>query len=239
MKKPGTRGKIWAAHGGISYERDCTWDYRNTMVNVSVRSGNGCRWIYLHITHGVMMTKDEIKPGYDRVTDVVGYLSGIYRVPTHILKAAAERGSFVHRVCDSIIDDMMYPQVPQEYQGYIDSFQSWFDNVMESQHLKPATFIKPDRFYCDELRITGECDLIIQRPDRNVLIDFKTSTSESKSWVLQGTAYCYLARKDGIQIDEMIFVKLDKNGNEPECYTYEEDFDLFTKCLQVYRHFEQ
>lgn len=187
------------------------------------------------------MTREEIKPGYDRVTDVVGYLSGIYRVPTHILKAAAERGSFVHRVCDSIIDDMMYPQVPEEYQGYIDSFQTWFGllNLSCNFNEKECPYLKPDRFYCDDLKITGECDLIIQRPDRNVLVDFKTSTSESKSWVLQGTAYCYLARKAGIEIDEMVFVKLDKNGNAPECFVYEEDFDLFQKCLQVYRHFEQ
>ena len=175
----------------------------------------------------------DIKPGYDRVTDIVGYLSGIYKIPDYVLSKAAARGSFVHNVCDAIIDDLTYPEVPEEYQGYIDSFMQWF-NLIEG-----CEFLKPDRFYCDELMITGECDLILSRPGRNTLIDFKTSVDESKSWVIQGSAYCYLARKAGIEIDAIVFVKLNKNGMEPECFTYEEDFDLFRKCLQVYRHFEQ
>lgn len=165
---------------------------------------------------------------YIRVTDVLFPLSGLKSIDPIILKNAAERGSKVHAICDAIISDMGMDIIPENIEGYINSFMKWM----------PKNFLdKPDRFFCDEYGITGECDCIYRDGDHLVLVDFKTPVNESKTWRLQGSAYSYLAKKAGYPISRIEFVKLSKVGDSPKVYTYEEDFDLFLKCLDVYKYF--
>lgn len=170
-----------------------------------------------------------IKENYIRVTDVLFPFSGLKALDPTILKNAAERGTKVHEVCDSIINNFGFLSFDEQISGYIESFKIWN---------KDKEFIdKPERFFCDKYKITGECDGIIKNPTGFTLIDFKTPATESKSWLLQGSAYSYLAKQAGYNITEIHFVKLSKEGKAPKVFSYVEDFELFLKCLEVYNYF--
>jgi len=168
------------------------------------------------------------RDNYTRVTDVLYPFSGLHKVPEHILKAASERGTKVHDACEGIMKGF-YANVDESIGGYIHSFKQWEDETIDT--------IFPDRFYCDDLKITGKCDCLIPQGSGFTLIDFKTSARESKSWVLQGSAYAYLASKYNYPITSIQFVKLSKEGRAPTVYTYEHNFPMFLKCLETYRFF--
>lgn len=171
---------------------------------------------------------ENIKPGYLRVTEILSPFSGLNNIPQQILETAAERGTKVHKICDALINDIGVGEVDDKLSGYVDSFKQWM----------PKEFIaNPQRFYCDKYMITGECDGVYRNGNQLVLVDFKTPAKESRTWALQGSAYCYLARQAGYDISWIEFVKLSKNGKAPEVLIYQENFDLFVKCLDVYRHF--
>jgi len=168
---------------------------------------------------------------YTRVTDILFPFSGIRNIDPNILKRAAERGTKVHNICDAIISNpyMGMPPLEDEMKGYIDSFLAWKG---EKEFIE-----KPSRFYSEDHLITGECDAVYKSSDGLVLVDFKTSASEGNTWFLQGSAYSYLANKQGYEIKKIEFVKLDKKGKVAKVFEYKEDFTLFLKCLEIYRKF--
>jgi hypothetical protein len=167
---------------------------------------------------------------YLRVTEVLSPFSGLHDICQFILDKACERGTDVHNALDAHIFHGLPAKVSNpDWEPYIASAMAFLDGKM---------FIpKPKRFYDDELLLTGECDGIYKDGNDLVLIDFKTSSRESKTWRCQGSAYAYLARKYGYEIKRIEFIHLKKNGKPAKVYTYEEDFPFFMKCLDVYRYF--
>lgn len=166
---------------------------------------------------------------YTRVTDVLFPFSGLRNIDPHILQNAADRGTKVHEICDALINDLGVFEINGQIQGYIDSFYKW---------LPEKNFIeRPDRFYCDELMLTGECDAIYKDQDGLHLVDFKTSANEGKTWKLQGSAYYYLAKQAGYDIKTIEFVKLSKDGKKPKVYIYDCEWETYLKCLEIYRLF--
>lgn len=85
--------------------------------------------------------------------------------------------------------------------------------------------------------ITGQVDMIIESDQGAVILDLKTSAKPSKTWPLQGSAYAYMARQSGYDIKSIHFLHLNRHGKKPHLYVYDDQFDLFKKCLDVYRHF--
>lgn len=166
---------------------------------------------------------------YIRVTDVLYPFSGLQSVDPYILRNAADRGTKVHEICSALIDDLGVLEFGTNLDGYIESFKKWKNG---------KKFItKPDRFYCDEYHITGECDALYKNENGFTLVDFKTPAREGRTWPLQGSAYSYLAKKSGYNVTQIEFVKLAKDGSEPKVYIYQENFPLFLKCLELYKVF--
>lgn len=164
---------------------------------------------------------------YDRVSQVLYPFSGLTKIDPSILKNAADRGTRVHELCDSLMSNFGIFEMEPDLSGYIESFKKYFND---------KNFIdKPPRFYCDEHKITGECDALYKTEDGLVLVDLKTPVRESKTWRLQGSAYSYLAKKAGYSVSRIEFVRLCKKGKEPEIFIYEENFPKFLQYLQVYR----
>jgi hypothetical protein len=165
---------------------------------------------------------------YIRVTSVLYPFSGLSKVDPEVLRKAAERGSQVHAICDAMIGQMGIDRIDPSLEGYIESFKKWL----------PKVFLdKPPRFFCDTYGLTGECDAIYEDENGLVLVDFKTPVKEGKTWPLQTSAYAYLARLAGYDIQRVEAVKLCKNGNAATVYTYEEDMDTFLSCLDLYKRF--
>jgi len=171
------------------------------------------------------------KEGYTRVTTVLSPFSGLGQVPADILQRAADRGTAVHVLCDAYIQGLGIPAAASNIQGYYSSFEKW----AEGKTFYPT----PGRFYDDDRMLTGECDCVIETEGGCVLVDFKTSAKEGKTWPLQGCAYVELARKEGWNLIGIHFVKLQKDGSEPEVfiYDYNKHLPMWSMCFEVYKEF--
>lgn len=143
---------------------------------------------------------------------------------------AARRGTKVHDICEGIVKGLGEWEVDDEVKGYVESFKLWWN-----QGIKVLALEK--RFYCSKLMITGQVDMIIEAPEGAIILDLKTSAKPSNTWPLQGSAYAYMARQNGYDIKGIHFLHLNKNGYAPELYVYDDQFELFSKCLDVYKHF--
>lgn len=166
---------------------------------------------------------------HDRVTKVLGSFSSFHLVDPKVLKAACERGETVHEIIEVLQEGFPVGIIDNSLQGYIDSYNLWALN---------KKFIdSTPRFYDDHLMITGKVDCIYKDHDGLVLVDFKTSAQESKTWKHQGSAYSYLCKRNGYDIRRIEFVKLDKTGKEPKVYPYQEKLDDFKLLLAIYREF--
>jgi hypothetical protein len=167
---------------------------------------------------------------YLRVTEVLTPFSGLDKIHPAVLQNAADRGTRVHKACEAIIEGLGEWDVGDEIFGYVESFKKWW-----SKGHKVLAIEK--RFYCSELMITGQVDLILETSDGIIVLDLKTPIKPSKTWPLQGSAYAHMARKAGYDIKGIHFLQLNKHGLEPKIHIYEDCFDLFKKALDVFNYF--
>jgi hypothetical protein len=170
---------------------------------------------------------------YTRVTEVLSPFSGYGQVQEFILELAQIRGKNVHMVVNCHIMGLGmfgFEDIKPIHMKYYDSFlKFWGDgHKIEAQE---------KRFFCDKYMITGACDLICWIDGKLTLVDWKTSKNESPTWKLQASAYAYMARLAGFNIEQVLFVHLNKTGAAPTLFYYEEDFQGFLECLSVYNKY--
>ncbi len=178
--------------------------------------------------------------GYDRVTEILSPFSGLNHVSTNVLENAQIRGTKVHKACENVVRGIGDWNEDESIQGFIESFKHWWTPDKWPNH-RSVSHIE-SRFKCDDLMITGQVDYIISGITSDGLatdtvIDIKTSSRESKTWSLQGSAYAYLANRNGCNVHKIIFLRLRKEGLPPFVHTYVPNFEMFKKCLEVYRFF--
>jgi hypothetical protein len=167
---------------------------------------------------------------YLRVTEILYPFSGLQSIDKNVLENAARRGTKVHKICEGIIEGLGEWGVDDETRGYVESFKSWWGDGKEVIYMER-------RFFCHELMITGQVDLILKSPTGAVILDLKTPAKPSKTWPLQGSAYAYMARKAGIDVTAIQFLQLHKTGSPATLHIYEDQWDLFMQCLNVFNHF--
>ena len=170
-----------------------------------------------------------MREGYDRVTTILSPFSGYGHIDRGVLERAADRGTKVHNMILALQHDLETFNDDDSLQGYIESYSSWVEGKKKFQF--------PERFYDDELMMTGECDCIYKDGDDLVLVDFKTSASINKMWPYQGSAYSYMAKKEGYAITKIEFVKLEKTGKPAKSFFYKEDMEDFRLLHSVYKRF--
>jgi len=170
------------------------------------------------------------RENYTRVTKILYPFSGLEKVPQEVVTNAGIRGTKVHKICEGIISGLGEIGVDAETHGYVESFKKWWGD---------GHFVRAmeERFYDDDLEITGALDLIIDTPDGIAIVDLKTSYAPSKTWTVQGNAYAYLAKKNNYDIKKIQFLHLNKLGKEPNIYDYPVDPSLFLAVYQSWKHF--
>lgn len=174
--------------------------------------------------------KKKSRDNYTRVTTVLYPFSGLEKIDASIVANAAERGTKVHKICEGIVSGLGEIGVDDETWGYVESFKKWWATGIDVVRME-------ERFWDDELCLTGQLDFIIRTPEGLAVVDLKTSSRPSKTWKAQGSAYAYLAKNAGYKIEKIFFVHLNKHGKEAKLYEYPVDDSFFLNILQVWTHF--
>ena len=170
------------------------------------------------------------RENYTRVTHVLYPFSGMDKINPEILAHAGDRGTRVHKTCESIMQGFGEMGVDTETAPYVESFKQWWSSF-------PSMKAIEKRFWDDDLELTGQCDMIMEMEDGLAIVDIKTSYKPSKTWSIQGNAYAYLAKKAGYDIKKIYFLHLSKMGKEAKIYEYPIDETLFLAVYRVWKYF--
>ncbi len=177
-----------------------------------------------------MSAEEKSRESYLRVTNVLYPFSGLQNIDPDVVAYAADRGTKVHKICEGIVAGLGEIGVDNDTWGYVESFKNWWSAGIDIVKME-------ERFWDDELFITGQIDFIIRNPDGLAIVDIKTSSKPSKTWEAQGSAYAYLAKKAGYDINQIFFLHLNKHGKEPKLFEYPVDDSFFLAILRTYKHF--
>lgn len=178
---------------------------------------------------------DERMNNYTRVSTILSTYSDYDSIPKHILDKAATRGTLIHNMCELYAGTGV--QIPNEHQGYVDAFVSWFDAEVKEVHSLET------RLFCDTFELTGQYDMHVMLKNRlDYIIDIKTCAAKHDTWPLQLSAYQYLhgESKDGY-VPRRAVLHLRKTGKY-DFYQYdndEKDKDLFMSALKLHRYFKK
>lgn len=178
---------------------------------------------------------------YPSVTQVLSVYQDFSMVPEHILTMASERGSRVHAICASLAQKLFvsHRQITPDIEGYIQSFNQWFEYVDEVV-LVEQELVDPN------LGFIGHPDLIVKiRGDQHLtLTDLKTPKIIGKTWRSQTAAYEHLAslKKQAIGIIKRYgSLRLKQDGTFPIFDEYTDtryaDFAAFLSALNAWRYF--
>lgn len=177
-----------------------------------------------------MSLSQKSRENYTRVTTVLFPFSGLQHIDPVVLENAGRRGTKVHEICEAIAAGLGEFGTDEETQPYVDSFKIWWETGIKVISME-------ERFWDDELEITGQCDFIIEDERGMGIIDLKTSSKPSKTWEAQGNAYAMMAIAKGYPIKFIQFVHLSKTGKPPKIIEYPVRIPFFLAILTTYKHF--
>jgi hypothetical protein len=176
------------------------------------------------------------------VTQVLWSWQNFSGISPDVLEAAADRGVRVHALCAAIAKGLWLPEVPEDCQGFVSSFENWFKKAVQEVVMVEQELHDPVH------RFTGTPDLIcLIKGDKKhlTLVDIKTPLAESKTWRLQLSAYKWLAVRNNhlfpLPIERIISLRLSKEGKAAKVLEYSKtanhDFAIFLSCLTAWRYF--
>lgn len=166
---------------------------------------------------------------YARVSEILQPLTNFGHINPEVLANKQMIGTDVH---EAIHSDMIgqFPMPEPVSLGYFWSYQKWMET------LKPRIICSEERYYCHDKMITGCIDALISiNGSSSILVDFKTSVSESSTWIKQAHLYSYLilsTHKCLTLEPRYLFIQLDKHGALPKVYEYKHDPRIHNECMQ-------
>jgi hypothetical protein len=179
----------------------------------------------------------DVKPGYTRISSIASAYAGYGGIAQHVLDRAAARGTCVHRLIEDdmnniVISDERWSFMGDTLKGYFSSWEQFYE-----PYNKAEIVLQEQRIDDEATMLTGEPDLIIEHQGKIKLFDWKCSYAVGKHWRLQGSGYHYLANTAKIRVDEIYFVKLDKNGKPPIVTQYVPSWEEFFSAFDLYKEY--
>ena len=181
---------------------------------------------------------EEIKEGYTRVSEIVGQWNQLAHINPEVLANKCRIGSEVHEKIAAEVEGI-YIETAEDCKGYVGSWLEWVREYNSEGRYGQTE----KRYYCDELKITGAVDAILEIGDLRVIVDYKTSArANKKTWALQGAFYHYLVNKEheGETDPYVWFIHLKKDGKKAaqvEVHCTEELWEVAKSALHTYRYF--
>lgn len=174
---------------------------------------------------------------YTRVSTILRGLSDYSHIDPEILANKCRIGSEVHEAISNLIKGENF-SLSEDCTGYFESFLCWKESLDLDFHKSE------ERIYDEGFMITGQIDAVALTywDMKNVLIDFKTSISESIVWKYQAHFYMYLLNKkypEEPKIERALFVKLDKFRGIPKIFVYNWDDNVWIKCKSLIREYRE
>lgn len=177
---------------------------------------------------------------YPRVTEILRSYSSIQYINKDILEKAAARGTKVHALCAAMAKDDWIPEdlIDEELRGYVKSFKQWAELQVDK------FVIIEKRFADDELKFTGQIDMVIKgKADGELyLVDLKTGISPQKTYPVQMGAYEYLLNSHQVHVRGTFLVYLNKDGEYPNIQFFEdltEEKSVFLSALECWHYFHR
>jgi hypothetical protein len=174
------------------------------------------------------------------VTAIIGFVNSraFDNIPAMILEAAGQRGTAVHSEIAASLLGLWYEERP-EIAGYMMSLHIWVKDFVEEVVAVEQDFTSP--LY----GVRGRPDAILRiRGDIGLsLVDWKTPKPLSRSWRVQLAGYRLLAEANGLKIDRVASLRLDKDGAPAKFQGYTKtlaaDTNVFRSALNVWKFFNQ
>jgi len=177
---------------------------------------------------------DKIKEGYTRISDIVSVPGMFDMIPLEVLEKKVRIGTNVH---EAIHMDFLgfVPDLAEDEKGYYDSYLEW------KSITNTGISMSEDRFYDDNLMITGAIDGLLRFPyeDNLVAVDWKTSATCTKAisdtWRAQGGFYHYLLMQNNVHnvSQRYLFVQLHPKGKLPKVKEFLFTQDIWKECLDL------
>ena len=180
----------------------------------------------------------EIIEGYTRVSQIIGQWNQFAHIDPDVLANKCRIGTEVHEKIAAECEGI-FIESSEDTKGYVGSWLKWVKRYNEEGEYVATE----QRYYCDELMITGAVDAIIEIGDLTVIVDYKTSAKANpKTWALQGAFYHYLVNKnrEGTTDPYVWFIQLKKDGSkakEIEVHCTEDLWEVAKSALHTYRYF--
>jgi len=173
------------------------------------------------------------------VTQVLGCFSDFSMIPPGVLEYASYRGTEIHKICSAMALGLWINEIPEEFAGYILSFQAWFERTVKEVLFVEEELVDPVYGFM------GHPDLVIKTHDNVICLpDLKTPVKAMKVWKGQVAAYKHLVEtnKKDIKIERVGSLMLSPKGNYPKFNEYQTtyaDFAAFLAALSAYRYFKE
>ena len=189
-----------------------------------------------------------IKEGYTRVSEVASAYANYSAVNPMVLENARLRGEHMHKLIYNRMNDLPVRDEDMFWDGkpvagYLASFDKFWDDFSDGAEL----LIQEKRLYDDDLKLTGKPDLLIKHKGRCYIMDWKFTYANGLHWAIQAAGYLHLYKYGYIedesidikkyQVSDIVFVRLDKNGRDPDKLDYTCDASLFYRAYELYNRF--
>jgi hypothetical protein len=167
------------------------------------------------------------------VTQILEPLSGYMGVPDWQLAIAADRGSYVHKMCELYNYGTLEEYEP-EYQGYLDAWVRFVSESGFEVELCEHRVYHPKHVYAGTLDYTGYLG------KKRGVLDVKATATLMPAVGPQTSAYAEALKASGEKVDFRMVVLLKPDGTyKAPPLTNRRDFATFTSCLNIMRWREE
>jgi hypothetical protein len=177
---------------------------------------------------------------YPRVTEILQKYFDAAGIPEGTLAAAQERGTVVHAAVAAYALGL-WASVPEDLQGFFDSFKRWFDVYVQEVISVEMELVNGVWQYQGHADLIAKVIGYVTATPVIAVIDYKTPVAAKNSWRMQCAAYVEASRKDyGVEIGGAL--QLRKDGGIPKMIWVDDQntaFAAFTGTLSGWHYNER